>query len=74
MTTYIGFADGDNHYTLNLMLASWVVYSPTNDLVSSGGTCLGIATNNLAEYHAVIGLLTESLANDVIQIRVHLDS
>ena len=59
MTTYVGFADGANRYTLNLTSASWVLYSPTGDLVSSGGPCLGPATNNLEEYHAVISLLIE---------------
>ena len=43
-------------------------------MVSSGGVCLGLSTNNLVEYHAVIGLLTEALANDVRDIRVYLDS
>ena len=70
ITTYTSFADGANHYTLNLASTAWVLYSPTSDMVSSGGTYLGPATNNLAEYHVVIGLLTEALANDVRKIRV----
>ena len=74
MTTYVGFVDGANQYTLNLASTTWVIYSPTGDLVSSGGACLGPTTNNISEYHAVIGLLTEDLANDVSQIRVYLDS
>ena len=41
MTTFIGFANGANHYTLILASVAWVLYSPTGDLVSSGGTCLG---------------------------------
>ena len=74
MTTFIGFVDGANRYTLNLALIAWVLYSPTCNLVSSRGVFLGPSTNNLAEYHAVIGLLTESLANNVREIRVNLDS
>ena len=74
MTTFISFAYGANHYTLNLALESWVLYSPTGDLVILGGTCLGPSTNNLVEYHAVIGLLMEALDNDVREIRVYLDS
>ena len=66
MTTFTGFSDGANHYTLNIASASWVLYSPTGDLVSSGGVCLGSSTNNLAEYHAVIGLLMEYLASNVV--------
>ena len=74
MTIFIGFVDGSNYYTLDLEFISWVMYSPIGDLVSLGGTCLGPSTNNLIEYHVVIGLLTESLANDVREIRVYLDS
>ena len=73
MTTFIGFMDGANRYMLNLASESWVLYSPTGDLVSSGGVCLGPSTNNLAKYQEVIGLLMESLANDVRDIRVYLD-
>ena len=65
MTTYSGFMDGAIHNTLNLELAAWVFYSPIGELVSSGGTCLGPVSNNLRKYHAVIGLLTEALTNDV---------
>ena len=65
MTTYFGFADGASHYTLNLTLATWVLYSPTGNLVSLGGTCLGPTTNNFAEHHVVNGLLTEALTNYV---------
>ena len=74
MTTFTGFADGANRYMLNLVSAYWVLYSPTSDMLSSGGACLGPSTNNLVEYHAVIGLLEDSLANDVREIRVYLDS
>ena len=74
MTIFSGFMDGANHYTLNLASATWVLYSLTSDLVSSRCVFLGPSTNNLVEYHAVIGLLSKSLANDVREIRVYLDS
>ena len=74
MTTFIGFTDDANHYTLNLAYTAWVLYSPTGDLVSSRGACLGPSTNNIAKYHAVIGLLTKSLAGNVREIGVYLDS
>ena len=35
---------------------------------------LGPARKHIVEYRAMIGLLTEALANDVSQIRVYLDS
>ena len=74
MTTFINFVDGANYYTLNLASTAWVLYSPTCDMVSLGGSCLGPSTNNIVEYHAVIGLLIESLANNVREIRIYLDS
>ena len=74
MSSFTSFANGYNRYTLNLASAAWVLYSPTSELVSSGGILLGSSTNNLAEYQAVIRLLTEALANDVREIRVYLDS
>ena len=74
MTNFTRFVDDDNHYMLNLALVAWVLYSPIGYLVSSGGVCLGPSTNNIAEYHVVIGLLMKSLDNDVREIRVYLDS
>ena len=74
MTNFIGFVDGANRYTLNLASTTWELYSPTRELVSSGGIILGPSTNNLVEYHAMIGLLTEALANEGREIRVYLDS
>ena len=74
MTTFMSFSNGANRYILNLASTTWVLYSPSGDLVSSGGVCFGPSTNNLVEYHAVIGLLMESLASNVREIRVYLDS
>ena len=56
MTTFTRFADDANCYTLNLASEAWVLYSPIGDLVSLGGIFLGPSTNNVAEYHTVIGL------------------
>lgn len=36
------------------------LFSVTAASVGMGGICLGPATNNVVEYHAVIGLLTEA--------------
>ena len=74
MIAYFGFADGASHYTRNLTSTAWVLYSHTNDLVSSGGTCLSPSMNKIAKYHVDIGLLTEYVSINVIQIRVYLDS
>ena len=71
---FYGFADGACCHTLNLALAAWVLYSPAEDLVSSGVVCIGPATNNIAKYQAVIGLLTEAASQDVCNLVVLMDS
>ena len=58
MALYI-FVDGACRHTLNLASTAWVLYSPAEDLVSSGAVCIGPTTNNITEYQAVIGILTK---------------
>ena len=62
---YVGFTDGANRHTCNLALATWVIYSPSGQLVSSGGACLGHASNNVVEYRAVIELLWDALSRGI---------
>ena len=71
---FYGFADGAFHHTLNLASAAWVLYSPAEDLVSSGAVYVGPATNNIAEYEAVIGILTEAASQDVRDLVFLMDS
>ena len=71
---FYGFANGACHHTLNLVSAAWVLYSLAEDLVSSGAVCIGPATNNIIEYEAVIGLLTEATSEDVRDLVVLMDS
>ena len=71
---FYGFADGDCHHTLNLTSAAWVLYSPAHDLVSTGAVCIGPATNNIAKYQALIGLLTEAASQDIHDLVVFMDS
>ena len=68
------FTDGAFRHTLNLALVAWALYSPAKDLFSSGVVCIGLATNNIAEYRAVIGLLTEASSQDVHNLVVLMDS
>jgi ribonuclease HI len=56
-SVYFGFTDGASRHTQNLASAAWVIYSPTNQLVSVGGVCLRETTNNVVEYSIVIELL-----------------
>jgi ribonuclease HI len=71
---YYGFADGASRHTRNLASAAWVVYSPSGELIFSGARCLGSATNNVAEYQAAIGLMSEALSSGITHLIVHLDS
>ena len=71
---FYGFTDGACRHTLNLSSDAWVLYSLAYDLVSSGAVCIGPATNNIAEYQVVIGLLTESASQDVCNLVVLMDS
>jgi ribonuclease HI len=70
---FFGFADGASRHTRNIASAAWVIYQ-FNEVVSSGGICLGPATNNMAEYHAVIGLLTQASSLSISHIIIYLDS
>ena len=63
--TYVGFADGASHHTCNLASATWVIYSPSGQLVAAGGTCLGPASNNVVEYRAIIELLWDTLSHGI---------
>jgi hypothetical protein len=72
--TYIGFIDGAIHSTQNLASTSWVIYAPTNELISLQGVCLGRATNNIAEYSAVIELFSDAISLGIRHFIVRLDS
>ena len=61
---YIGFADGASFHTCNLDSTTWVIHSP------SGGACLGLTSNNVIEYRAVIELLWDALSCGITQLEV----
>jgi ribonuclease HI len=42
--------------------------------MSSGGICLGEATNNVVEYSVVIELLRDSLSHGISHLQVYLDA
>jgi ribonuclease HI len=71
---YIGFADGASRSTQNLASTAWAIYTPTNELVSLRGVCLGRATNNIAEYSIIIELLVDSISLGICHLVVRLDS
>ena len=53
-SAYIGFTDGVSHHTQNSMSAAWVIYTPTSQVLSSGGVCLWPSLNNVAEDSVII--------------------
>ena len=73
LQTYIGFTDGACRSIQNISSAAWVIYSPSDELVSMHGVSLGQTTNNIAEYSAVIELLSESISFGIWILIVRLD-
>ena len=71
---FYGFADDAYRPTLDLASVTWVLYFQARDLVSSGVVCRGPTTNNIVEYHAVIGLLTEVASRNIDHLVVFMDS
>ena len=68
---YIGFADGASRHTQNLASASWVIYTPTSQVLSSGGICLRPSSNNVVEYSIII---RDAISHGVLSLEVRLDS
>ena len=73
-TAYISYADDASLYSKNLASAGWAIFTPLHFLVLSNGVCIGIATNNHAEYDAVRGLLADALSHRIFHLHVCLDS
>ena len=71
---YLGYADGANRSSRHAASAAWVIFNPDNEFVDAGGIFLGHATNNLAEYEAVIALMTNASALGIRSLVVRLDS
>ena len=74
LQSYIGFIDGACRSTWNISSTARVIYSPSDELVSMHGVSLGQTTNNIAEYSAVIELLSESISFGIRSLIVRLDS
>ena len=52
-----------------IFLPRRVIYSPTDELVSMHGVCLGQTTNNIAEYSEFIELLFDSMEFGMLSLR-----
>ena len=71
---HIGYADGASRWTQNLALVAWALYTPSHEMLHSSDICLGPATNNQAEYTAVIGLLADAQRHHIRHLSIFLDS
>ena len=72
--TYVGYADGASRSTRGLSSAAWAIFDPSGELVSFRGVCIDRSTNNIAEYNALIELLSDTIAHGIRQLIVRLDS
>ena len=70
---YVDFVDGACRSTRNLSTA-WALFSPEGELIDLQGIFMGWMTNNIAEYSAVIELLSESSSLGIRNLVVKLDS
>ena len=61
LQTYNGFANGACHSTQNISSVAWVIYLPTDELVSMHGVSLGQIANNIVEYSTTIELLSNAI-------------
>lgn len=71
--SYIGFADGASRSTRKLSSTTLFVYSPSDELVSIHGICLGQTTNNIAEYGTFIELFADAVTFGIRNLIVRLD-
>jgi ribonuclease HI len=71
---FVGYVDGASRHTHNLASTAWVIYSPTGELIASGGACLNPSTNNVVEYSIVIELLRDAIVHCIRSLEVRLDA
>ena len=51
-----------------------MIYTPTGQVLSSGGISLQPSSNNVAEYSAVIELSHDAISHGILSLEVRLDS
>ena len=73
-SVYVGFVDGVSHHTQNSASATWVIYTPMGQVLSSGGVFLWPSSNNVEEYSVVIELLCDAISHGVHSLEVSHDS
>ena len=71
---YVGYTVSASRHTQNSASTTWVIYTPTGQVLSSGGICLWPSLNNVAEYSAIIELLRNAISHGVLSLEVCLYS
>ena len=71
---FFGYADGASHSTQNLSSTSWAIFALYSELVSFQGICISRSTKNIAEYSALIELLSDAISFGINLIIIRLDS
>jgi ribonuclease HI len=71
---HIGYANSASRWTQNIASAAWALYTPSHEMLHSSGIYLGPATNNQAEYIAVISLPTDTQHHHIRHLSIFLDS
>ena len=65
---HIGYVDIANRSSCNVASATWVMFSPSNEFLDSGGIFLGRATNNIVEYEVVIAFMTNASTLGILSL------
>ena len=73
-SVYVGFVDGASLHIQNSASAASVIYTPTGQVLSSGGVCLRPSLNNIVEYSGVIELLRYAISHGIWSLEVRLES
>ena len=71
---FIRFVDGASQQTQRFSSVAWVISMHQVQFLSSGGICLGDATNNVVEYNAVLEFLRDTLSHGITHLWVYLDA
>src|SRR5579859_6420981 len=74
LETCVGYADGASRSSRNLSSVAFAIFDLSGELVSFRGVCIGQSTNNIAEYSALIELLSNAITHGIRRLIVRLDS
>ena len=71
---FVGYPNGASFSTQNLSSVARAIFNLNDELVSFQGICIGRLTNNIAEYNALMRLLSDSISFGINRIIIRLDS